>query len=202
MSLSKTHGWAAALTIGLTAILAIGAIAQDALPVSTPEGPITDPSLPVGAGWTSVTDPTGVIAARYALMLQMEQMMLPLDAYTAGEAYDLKELRANAAGIARLLKIVPYLFPPTTNLYDESTNTPLTIALPILWENFDVFESLAQETQKLAYEASRITDPEVLKQTAYDIRDACETCHESFLIPYQPQSVTAEDLNYDFGVFS
>ena len=163
--------------------------------------PASQAAPTAGPGWTGLSKPTEIIAARTALMEEMEQLMIPLDSYTAGDKHDPDLLRANAAGVARLLKVVPHLFPPTTNLYQQGTKTPATLALPVVWQNFDSFYSLAAGAQEIAEEFASTQDPVALKPMALAIRGACKSCHDSFLLEYKPESVTEKDTNFDFGTF-
>ncbi|MDR3475274.1 MAG: cytochrome c [Devosia sp.] len=182
------------LVVAMAAMLT-AALAQGSSP-ATP-----DPAAPAGQGWTGLTDPTGVIAARGQLMHEMEHLMIPLDSFTAGDKYDVGMLRDNAAGVSRLLKVVPHLFPPTTNLYKDTDALPATLALPAIWDNFDVFDGLATEASRVADDASNTADANALKQKALDIRTACAACHSAFVRAYQAPVVSSKDKNFDFGNF-
>src|SRR5690606_36010810 len=58
-------------------------------------------------GWTGMTDPDGVIAARQAMMFELEQLMRPIDSHAAGDAVDPETLRGAAQTIAAVLLAVP-----------------------------------------------------------------------------------------------
>lgn len=193
----RSRMWTTSLGAALAAIVAIGAAAQES------EGASVEAAAPVeGQGWTGLTNPMDVIAARGALMAEMEQLMIPIDSYTAGDVYDLDMLRENAAGVARLLTVVPHLFPPTTNLYDPDAEIPVTLAQPELWENFDTFYRLATAASGVADEASSTQDPEAFRQQGLAIRAACAACHDTFLLPYVPETVNPEEFqDFDFGTF-
>jgi len=150
------------------------------------------------AGWTGVTDPQAVISARQALMTDMERHMRAIDSYTAGEPVDAESLRASAASIAPLLIATPHLFPPTTDLYEEAAEVPVTVALPAVWENFAAFTSMAANAASAAESLSAASEPEQLQTGAAGLRAACDACHALYLLPYEPPSVTSEDLNFDF----
>jgi len=195
----------ASLSIALTVLLAACARAPESSQPAAPaasQAPAAAGAAPTsGPGWTGLTSPTDVIAARDALMKEIEQLMIPLDSYTAGDKFNPDVLRANAAGVARLLKIVPHLFPPTTNLYEKDSKTPATLALPRLWQNFDAFTIMAQNAQKVADQAASTQDPVTLKQKALDIRAACAACHDAFLLTYKPEAASQKDASFDFGNF-
>src|SRR5690606_27446716 len=114
------------------AVLAAIACAQ---PGGTPNPP--EP------GWTGLTSPKAVIAARQALMTELERLMRPVDTHAATGTGDPAALREAAQSIAAMLQAVPHLFPPTTNLFDPAAESPPTLALPAVWENFAAFEQLA-----------------------------------------------------------
>lgn len=199
MPLNRAQFWTATLGAALAGMLAIEAgIAQE----SSQPPPAADAASLTGPGWTGVTNPLDVIAARAALMSEIEQLMIPLDSFTAGDTYDLDMLRQNAEGVSKLLKVVPHLFPPTTNLYNADDEIPVTLAQADVWENFDVFTSLAAEAVKVADEASKTSDPEAFRQKALDIRTACAACHDSFLLTYEAPALSDEDENFDFGGFN
>lgn len=180
-------------TIALAALLALD-MAQEALPAA--------PTELAGQGWTCLADPAGVIAARGQLMLEMEQLMIPLDSYTTGDPYDVDMLRDNAAGVARLLQVVPHLFPPTTNLYKDTDTLPATLALPEILTNFDGFQGLATEASEVADDASNTADAEASRQKALDIRTACAACHSIFVRAYDTPAVSGNDKSVDFGAFN
>src|SRR5690606_9953391 len=73
-----------------------------------------------GPGWTGETHAEDIVAARRAVMLEMERLMRPLDARAAGEPGDPEFLREAAGTISTFLLTVPHLFPPTTHPQDPN----------------------------------------------------------------------------------
>lgn len=163
---------------------------------NTASEPTTTP--PAGAGWTGVTNPAEEIAARNSLMAQMEQLMLPIDLLETQPASDAKLLQANAAAIAAMLQAVPHLFPPTTNRYDPKAETPATIALPAIWQDFNSFYSLATAAAKAADAMTSAEGPEALRRSGAALRGACTACHSLYLRKYEGPKVNAADANFDF----
>ena len=160
-------------------------------PASAPL-PGTDPS------WTGVTEPEEVIEARRVLMDQAENLMKPIDSFTVGEPADAKLMRANAETIGAMLHAVPHLFPPTTNRFDPAAHDPPTLALPAIWERFAVFETFAENAQRMAAALETSQDGEPLRAASVQLRAACDACHAGFMKPYTPPVVTDEDRNFDF----
>lgn len=106
-------------------------------------------------GWTGITNVDDLIAARQALMGEIERLMLPIDLYTVGEQEDIEEIHSAATSIAQMLVATPHLFPPTTNLYDAEAEFPKTIAMPAVWENFSTFYSMANAASELRSRGER-----------------------------------------------
>ncbi|MBN1241014.1 MAG: cytochrome c [Gammaproteobacteria bacterium] len=160
--------------------------------------PAEDPVPADGPAWTGTSHPEDVIAARQALMYEIEQSMKPLDAYAAGEAGDPEKLKAAAGTIAAMLLAVPHLFPPTTNLYDSAAETPATLALPAIWQDFPAFYDLSSAAADAASNAASVTGDAGLSGAATALRGACDGCHALYLRPYEPAEVSSEDLEFDF----
>nr|MBO2512348.1 hypothetical protein [Gammaproteobacteria bacterium] len=150
-----------------------------------------------GAGWTGETHAEEIVAARSAVMLEMERLMRPLDAHAAGEPGNPDLLREAAGTISTFLLTVPHLFPPTTNLYDPNAETPATLARPEIWEDFSSFHSLADAAAAAAADTLTASAAE-LPQAAARLREACDACHTRFMRTYSPPTVTEEDLEFDF----
>ena len=156
----------------------------------------TDPGQ--GQGWTGVTNPQDLILARETLMVELEELMKPIDTFTVDKSINPSIITTNARTISAMLLAVPHLFPPTTNLYDPRAKLPVTLALPRIWEEFATFYAMASATSKLAETLAYTTDPVALDAGADNLREACEACHETFELPYEPPEPSEEDLNFDF----
>lgn len=167
---------------------ASGARADDPIPSNAP-------------GWTGVTNIEDLIFARQALMVEIERLMRPLDSFTAGEPADPEDLRSAALTISQMLLAVPHLFPPTTNLYDETSDTPITIALPAIWDSFPTFYALAGAAAESATALSEMQSDDELEAGSLSLRAACDACHALYLRPYVASTVTSEDLDFDFDSF-
>ena len=151
-----------------------------------------------GQGWTGVTNPQDLILARDMLMVELEELMKPIDTYTVDDTISPKTITANAKTISAMLLAVPHLFPPTTNLYNPKAEQPVTLALPRIWKEFPSFYAMASAASSSADTLAYTTGPDALHTGALNLREACEACHDLFLLPYEPQKPTAEDLNFDF----
>lgn len=162
-------------------------------PVSAQEAGTTD-----GPGWTGVTKPMDVIAARQALMLELEQLMLPIDTYTVDQNTDSTLLAPAAQSIAPMLLAFPHLFPPTTDLYDAEAELPVTLALPRIWQEFDAFYAMSAASSAAATALAEMSDAESLQTASTGLRASCDACHALYLRPYVRSTVTEEDLDFDF----
>jgi cytochrome c556 len=158
------------------------------------DGPAPDD----GPGWTGVTNPQDVIFARQELMIEIENLMQPIDSITVGEPADPAELRSTAHTIAHMLLALPHLFPPTTNLYDPAAETPQTIALPAIWQSFPTFYQLAEAAAAAADAMAETADDAALPAASRNLRAACDACHVPFLRPYVAAKVEQSDLDFDF----
>lgn len=156
------------------------------------------PAPAEGPGWTGLTDPAAVIAARQALMLAIEERMLPIDLYTVDDSIEPEVVTANAATIAAMLEATPHLYPPTTNLYDPDANYPQTLALPQIWADFATFAAMADASVAAAHELADGGEPATLGARSTKLRATCDGCHALHLRPYVPSQVSEEDLNFDF----
>jgi cytochrome c556 len=152
-------------------------------------------------GWTGLTSPKDVIQARGELMEHMEELMRPIDTITVtpGPVKGVEQLRLNAEVVGAMLKAVPHLFPPTTNLYDPKVLTPETIALPAIWQNWDSFYRLAQSASKAAEEFAAAQGGPAMRSASRRLRASCDACHTPFLRKYEPPKTKASDAEFDFS---
>ena len=156
-------------------------------------------ATPAGSGWTGLTKPKDVILARAELMEHMEELMRPIDTITVGPVKDVDQLRFNAEVVGAMLKAVPHLFPPTTNLYDPKTLLPETIALPAIWKNWESFYQLAQSSSKAAEDFAATKGDVALRAASRRLRSSCDACHTLYLRKYEPPKVKASDAEFDFN---
>jgi cytochrome c556 len=151
-----------------------------------------------GPGWTGLTNPEDVISARQALMVQIEHVMRPIESFAGGDSGSPAELRAIAGTMAPMLLAAPHLFPPTTNLYDAAAETPTTLALPAIWQDFPTFYTLASASAAAAASMASVTAIEPLRAAGRNLRATCDACHARYVRPYVPATVNSDDLEFDF----
>jgi len=177
----------------LAATLVVGVLPA-AMAMAAAPAPVPSP------GWTGLSKPKEVIAARGKLMEGMEGLMEPIDTITVqtGPVRNADQLHRNAAAIADILTAVPHLFPPTTNLYDAKSQTPPTIALPAIWQNFEVFYQLAGAASQAAREMAATNGDQALRAASLKLRGSCDACHALFLRKYVPPKTQASDEQFDF----
>jgi cytochrome c556 len=175
------------ILIAAVAWLATGALAADA--------------PPAGPGWTGRTNPKDVIHARGELMEHMEELMRPIDTITVerGPVKNVDLLHFNAEVVGAILKAVPHLFPPTTNLYDPKVIEPETIALPAIWKNWDSFYQLAQAASKSAEAFAATKGDAALRSASLKLRASCDACHTPYLRKYESPKVKTSDAEFDFN---
>jgi len=158
----------------------------------------TAPAVDMDAGWTGRSHVDGVIEARGELMEHIEELMLPIDESTIMPVRDPDLLRHNAGLISAMLHAVPHLFPPTTNLYDPTTVTPRTLALPAIWEHFEDFYAAAETAITAAEELASTADKSKLPAASAKLRNGCDGCHALYLRKYEPPKTQASDYEFDF----
>ena len=161
-------------------------------------GALAAQAVPAGPGWTGLTRAQDVILARAELMEHMEELMRPIDTITVGPVKDVEQLRFYAEVLGAMLKTVPHLFPPTTNLYDPKSLTPKTIALPAIWQNWESFYQLAQSSSKAAEDFATAKGDPALRAASRRLRASCDACHALYLRKYEPPKVKASDAEFDF----
>lgn len=143
-------------------------------------------------------DPADAIAARRALMTEIDRLMRPFDAFAFGEPADTAALRADAGTLAAMLAATPHLFPPESNRFDPDAELPVTLALPSIWTEFDAFYAFAGTAAEAANAAAAAADDDALRDAAVRLRGACDGCHAAYLREYVPAGVSSEDLEFDF----
>jgi cytochrome c556 len=133
-------------------------------------------------------------------MERMEILMQPIDTITiqTGPVKNVEQLHQNAEAVASILTAVPHLFPPTTNLYDPKSQTPATIALPAIWQNFDAFYQLAGAASKAATEMAATKGDKPLRAASLKLRASCDACHALFLRKYEGPKAQSSDAQFDF----
>jgi len=151
-----------------------------------------------GADNASLAESAEIIEARRVLMRQVQQSMKPIDAFTWDGTGDLPAVQSAAAAIEAMMLAFPHLFPPATNRYDPSLPEPPTIALPVVWDAFSAFRTLAEASERAAATVAKSTDAKSLRTAGEALRATCEACHERFTKAYVPPKVTQEDLDVDF----
>ncbi|MGD9842845.1 MAG: cytochrome c [Steroidobacteraceae bacterium] len=185
----KCNYWLGAAFVAAMAMMAFGCAEKQTLEETQESAAV------VGSG---LTKPGEVIEARKGLMDELERLIKPIDSFTVGESADLAELQSTARTMSRMLLTVPYLFPPTTNLYDSTLPTPVTNTLPTVWQNFDAFLALAKSSETAARTMAETMGTEPLRAAARNLRASCDACHALSMKPYVKPEVKPEDLDFDF----
>lgn len=179
------------LALPLVLAMLLSACGNSPQPVaSSTATPATGPATP--------SPPADIIHARFKLMEQMDQLMVPIDTIQATPVKNPGQLRANARAISAMLLVVPHLFPADTNLYDPKVTEPATLALPAIWKNFDSFRQLAAATSRTADELGVAEGDAALRAAGGKLRAGCTACHTLYLRKYVPSKPQASDQDFDF----
>jgi len=182
----------------LVLVLALGLVACGGRGGEPAANADAAPVQPSGPGWTGVTHPDELIDARLELMVRIEQLLQPIDLLEVEPVKDADRLRATATTVAVMLHAVPHLFPPTTNRYDPKEREPETIALPVIWEEFDNFHALARSSIEAAESFAATMDDTKLPAAGAALRASCDACHARYLRRYEPPKVLDADREFDF----
>ncbi len=129
--------------------------------------------------------PDDVIYGRQILMSEMEAQMAPIDRAAIGEEFDLESSRVRASGVSAMLGVTPYLFPPGTDMESTADGDMPSIALPAVWDNFEAFKAMADQSAQLAFDLSQTTDEAEFRTGAATLRAACNACHGAFMQAYE-----------------
>jgi cytochrome c556 len=144
------------------------------------------------------TSPADLMAARRALMVEIERLMKPIDSFTVGEPAELGALASAARSIETMLRAAPHLFPSTTNLFDPSSTEPPTLALPSVWQQWDTFVQLGAASIRAAADLAAADGGDAVRAASLELRGTCDACHAGFTRPYVPQGASDADRDFDF----
>jgi cytochrome c556 len=144
------------------------------------------------------TSPADVMAARRALMADIERLMKPIDSLTVGEPAELGALGSAARSIETMLRTAPHLFPSTTNRFDPSSAETPTLALPSVWQQWDTFVQLGAASVRAAADLAAADGAATAHAAALKLRGTCDACHAVFTRPYVPQGASDADRDFDF----
>jgi cytochrome c556 len=144
------------------------------------------------------TGPAEIMAARRALMVEIERLMKPIDSFTVGEPAEPAALASAASSIEAMLLAVPHLFPPATNRFDPADAATPTLALPSVWQQWDTFVQLDAASGRAAADLAAADGAEAVRAAALKLRGTCDACHATFTRPYVPEAATDADRDFDF----
>jgi cytochrome c556 len=125
------------------------------------------------------------IFARKILMTgigqNMDQIWTMLDSKSQG--IDLAKMQYHADMVSIMLQSLPYLFPASTNLWNDNPQRDAgrdTDASPDIWTHFSDFTAKASAASKFAFDASRARNESDFRDIARNLQDACEGCHLAY----------------------
>lgn len=167
----------------LAASAAVAGFAASTLAQSTPPG---------------ATAPAEVMAARRAVMVEIERLMKPIDSHTVGEPAEPGALQSAALSIQTMLLAVPHLFPSATDRFDPADSEPPTLALPTVWQQWSTFVQLNTASTQAAAELATADDTGTVRAAALQLRGSCDACHAIFTRPYVPSTASDADRDFDF----
>ena len=117
----------------------------------------------------------GAVMKRMALMTSIAEQMKVVGTMAKGQAtFDVEKARAALTDISHESARIPQLF-------KIRADDPKSEALPKIWEQFDTFTALANDTAKLSAQLATTVNskadlPTVLKQMGA----SCKACHADF----------------------
>lgn len=113
-----------------------------------------------------------VVVWNFAPLNAMSRDLIPVDPALAGR---------NAQRIAWMLTMLPDAFRADTREHDVKTE-----ALPVIWEQYDRFETLAGNAQRSAEQLVEVAaggDEAAIKRAVTALFDDCRACHTDFRVP-------------------
>lgn len=115
------------------------------------------------------------VMARMNGMTSISEAMKVLGAMAKGQTqFDSETARAAAKDVAYLSAQIP-------DLFQAPETDPKTEALPVIWERFDAFTALAQETETSALALSQsLTTPDDLTAGLAQLGATCKACHKEY----------------------
>lgn len=144
------------------------------------------------------TAPAETMAARRALMVEIERLMKPIDSFTVGEPAEPDALKSAALSIQAMLLAIPQLFPAATNRFDPADSEPPTLALPAVWQQRSMFVQLNTASTRAAAELATADGTAAVRAAALRLRGSCDACHALFTRPYVPSTASDADRDFDF----
>ncbi|SMX27730.1 Cytochrome c-556 [Pelagimonas phthalicica] len=115
------------------------------------------------------------VMARMNGMTSISEAMKVLGAMAKGQTqFDAETARAAAKDVATLSAQIP-------DLFQAPETDPKTEALPVIWERFDAFTALAQNTEASALALSQsLTTPDDLTAGLAQLGATCKACHKEY----------------------
>lgn len=129
--------------------------------------------------------PDSVVFGRQVLMAEMEGQLGPADLAAIGEDFDLGAAQRGASAVSAMLTATPYLFPEGTDADATANDDFPSTALPAIWENFESFRAMANQSSQMAFDLSQISDEAAFRAKAAELRAACNACHAAFMQAYE-----------------
>ncbi|MBO9465073.1 cytochrome c [Tropicibacter sp. R15_0] len=115
------------------------------------------------------------VMARMNGMTSISEAMKVLGAMAKGQTqFDAETARAAAKDVGTLSAQIP-------DLFQAPETDPKTEALPVIWERFDAFTALAQDTEASALALSQsLTTPDDLTAGLAQLGATCKACHKEY----------------------
>lgn len=123
-----------------------------------------------------------VVLNRQIVMKEFGRSLKKISAYARGGVGNTKDMEKLAGEISRVARLLPEMFPVGSSI--NATTDTKTVALPIIWAQWDKFKEL---TQVLSMEATRLQkiisrDDKTLIQRQIGIigKNTCGACHDPY----------------------
>lgn len=128
--------------------------------------------------------PKSAIEARRALMRSVDAVMQEIELVVPADLDDqgIVDLQQRYVAVSGMLLAFPHLFPAGSDIAEPAVadGGNASIATPAVWTDFPTLVMRAQEAAEVAQTAS-MTPQEGLADAAVALRNACSSCHETFM---------------------
>ena len=125
--------------------------------------------------------PAEAVAARQALMYQLDAELVALEIAVADGSLDAAAVPGKAANMAAMLQAFPFLFPAESNFLAQPDSEIVTAADPRIWSEPEAFSAVAAETVAAAQALSTASTVEAAAPAVASLRATCDSCHATYL---------------------
>ncbi len=120
---------------------------------------------------------TGIVKQRMEAMKAISASMKEIGAMMKGEAeFDAELISARAVEMKQHASEMPAMFP-------EGSGHGVSEALPVIWESFERFSSIASDLESASDELAAVSSIEQLPGAMVAVGKTCKACHRDYRKP-------------------